>query len=135
MKKIIMISIAVAAALVLSFCFTGCSKYVSSYNAIGVVTTNSSDSSSIGFVSLDGTRVLTLKCKDASTEKLKYSAKLKEGSAVVYYDAGDGKKELFTIRAGEEVSSEIDGLKKGKVYIIIETKEKCGEGDFRFDIV
>ena len=134
MRKALLIMVVTTMVLSL-FCFAGCDKYVSSYNALGIVTTNSSDSSSISFVSLEGTKVLTLKCKNASTEKLKYSAKLKEGSAVVYYDTGDGKKELFSVRAGEEISSEIDGLKKGKIYIVVETKEKCKEGDFRFDIV
>ena len=113
--------------------FAGCVKYSSHFSATTLVTTNTPSSSSMRFGSFEGERVLTLKCK-SEPKTLKYSAELKKGSAIVWIDFDGEKTELFSIDAGEKVEAEFEGLKKGKVYIIVQTKEKCSDGNFRFDL-
>lgn len=115
-------------------CMTGCAKYTSSWSASLYVHSNTSDSASMSFWTFTGTEVQTLKCKD-ETGTLKYSAKLEIGSATVYIDYDGEKKELFKIGAGEEIEDSFDGLKKGKIYVIVETDGKCEEGKFEFAIV
>ena len=68
-----------------------------------------------------------------SSGQLKASAKLGTGSAVVYYDDGE-KKELFSLGAGEELDSVFGPFANETVYIIVETSEKCQDGEFRFDM-
>ncbi len=107
----------------------GCSKYVSHYSAMMLVTEQSSKAGSINFSSFSGNKVFTLK----SDGHLNYSAKLEEGSATVYYD--DGKKvELFSIRGGEEIRPSSINVGSGTVYVIVQTNEKCKDGKFSFDV-
>ena len=115
-------------------CMTGCTKYTASWSASLYAHSNTSDSASMSFWTFTGTEVQTLKCKD-KTGTLKYSAKLEIGSATVYIDYDGEKKELFKIGAGEEIEDSFDGLKKGKIYVIVETDGKCEEGKFEFAIV
>ena len=69
-----------------------------------------------------------------SSKVIDYSAKLGTGSAKVWYDAGEGKTLLFEIGPGIEVEGQSADLPKGKVSIIVETTEKCGDGSFSFKI-
>ena len=115
-------------------CMTGCAKYTASWSASLYAHSNTSESASMSFWTFTGTEVQTLKCKD-KTGTLKYSAKLEIGSATVYIDYDGEKKELFKIGAGEEIEDSFDGLKKGKIYVIVETDGKCEEGKFEFVIV
>ena len=119
--------------LIGTLCLTGCAKYISSWSATMYVHSNTSHSTYMNFGTLNGTEVQTLKCKE-ETGTLKYSAKLDTGSATVYIDYDGEKKELFKIGAGEEIEDSFDGLKEGKVYIIVETDGKCEEGKFEFEI-
>ena len=130
MKKMIS---AVALGLALLFCLSGCGKYTSHYNATAFVHSNESDSAFMSFWKFEGRMVFRLKCKEAK-EQLSYTAKLKTGSATVYYDCGDGKTELCALDAGDETQASIDGLKPGTVYVIVEADGHCEEGDFHFDI-
>ena len=127
MKKIV----AFLLIFIIAFSFVGCGKYPSKYFAVGLVTTNTSRSVQMSFFSFEGTRTFTMKC--GSDHKLEYSAKLESGNSTVYYDQNGTKTELFSIGAGDEVSSSIN-LDAGTVYIIIETSEKCQNGSFLFDI-
>ena len=119
--------------LIGTLCLTGCAKYISSWSATMYVHSNTSHSTYMNFGTLNGTEVQTLKCKE-ETGTLKYSAKLDTGSATVYIDYDGEKKELFKIGAGEEIEDSFDGLKEGKIYIIVETDGKCEEGKFEFEI-
>ena len=115
-------------------CFVGCSKYMSHYSAIASVRTNSPGKGYLGFSSFQGTMVFSLKCKDGSARQMDYTAKLEDGSASVYYDCDGTKKLLFTIGSGESVSSSLEGLPVGKLYVIVETDGKCKEGRFDFEM-
>ena len=97
------------------------------------VHSNTSHSAYMNFGTLNGTEVQTLKCKE-ETGTLKYSAKLDTGNATVYIDYDGEKKELFKIGAGEEIEDSFDGLKEGKIYVIVETDGKCEEGKFEFEL-
>ena len=130
-KRIIVIGI--ISALILG-CFTGCSKYHSSWNASGFVHSNTSDNAFMSFWKFSGTMVHTLKCTDASKETLKYSGNLETGSLTVYYDDDGTKKTLFILKEGEEIDSKVEKLHEGTVYIIVETDGDCENGRLEFDI-
>ena len=115
-------------------CFVGCSKYMSHYSAIASVRTNSPGKGSLNFSSFNGSMVFHLKCKDGSARQMDYTAKLESGNASVYYDCDGTKKLLFTIGSGETVSSSLEGLPVGKLYVIVETDGKCKEGRFVFEM-
>lgn len=119
---------------VLLISVSGCSRYRSGYKAVGLVTSESSGNGFINFYLFDGTRVFKLENKKASEGQLIYSAKLEEGSAAVFYDAGGGKTELFAIYGGEETDAVFTLPGSGTVYVIIETQGKCQNGEFRFEI-
>lgn len=112
----------------------GCSSYTSHYSAIAHVRTNSSDSAMVSFHEFVGTDVFQLKCKSDQTAKIQYSGKLESGSLTVYYDCGGMKKELFSLQAGDEIEAFSEPLAAGKVYIIVETNEKCLDGVCSFTI-
>ena len=130
MKKMIA---AFALSMAFLFCLSACGKYHSHYSATAFVHSNESDHAFMNFWIFEGTMVFKLKCQDAD-EAIAYTAKLETGSATVYYDCGDGKKELCAVNAGDEVQSTLDGLTPGTVYIIVETDGECRTGDFQFDI-
>lgn len=109
---------------------TGCSKYPSHYNAVGFVHSNDSSSEFMDFHSFDGSISFKLK----AGEQLEYSGKLDIGSATVYYDCDGSKKELFEINSGEEVDSSVDTPGGGSLYIIVETGEKCEDGEMKFEV-
>ena len=137
MKKRIRIA---AAALLLVMCLTGCgirfldsiSKYVSSYSATMLVRTETSGSAWMSFSTFDGRMIFSL--RSGGSEAILASVKLESGSAMVYYDAGGTKTEWFTVAAGEEIEVSSGPLEKGTVYVIIESREKCREGRFGFDV-
>jgi len=129
-KSLLLIIMVLTAA---SICLTGCGKYISSWSATMYVHSNTSDSAYMDFSTFNGTEVQTLKCKE-ETGTLKYSASLGVGKAVIYIDYDGEKKELFSISGGENIEESFAGLKKGKVYIIVETEDKCEDGKFEFEI-
>ena len=110
----------------------GCSKYKSKYFAVCFAHSNTSGSAFMNFGEFDGTMVFTLKTKKDGA--IKYNAKLEKGSLTVYYDSEGTKEELFKLSAGESVSSSLENLPKGKVYIIVETDGNCKNGDLDFKV-
>lgn len=131
MKRIVLLLFALFFVV---FGLIGCSKYSSHYNAVGHVYSSDSDSARTSFMEFEGTEVFKLKCKSKNIAGITYSGKLEMGSATVYCDCGGTKTELFSIHSGEEVDSCYDYLPEDTVYIIIETSEKCQNGDFTFEI-
>ncbi len=124
--------LAVLMMMTIGFTLTGCSTYTSHGNGTMLVEHNDSDDAYFNFSTFDGTKVL--KIKASSGDKMKYTGALDKGNVTVYYDNGGGKKELFTIGAGENVDSSLEGLEKGEVNIIIETDGEASEGKFTFEI-
>ena len=133
MKKNMKILAAVIAVLCL-LCMTGCGKYVSSHSAMGFVHTNHAKDADMSFSSFSGSEVFKMQVDAEAGGQIKYSAKLESGAATVYYDTDGTKKELFSIKAGENVDDAGGELVKGTLYIIVETSESCGNGEFHFSI-
>ena len=125
--------LAVLMMMTLGFTLTGCSTYTSHGKGTMMIEHNDSDDAFYTFTTFDGTKVL--KIKASSGDKMKYTGALDKGNVTVYYDKGGGKKELFAVGAGESVESELEGLEKGDVNLIIETDGEASEGKFTFEIM
>ncbi len=123
-----------ALLLLCVFGLAGCSKYHSNYTAVGFVHSNTSGSAFMTFMDFSGTMALKLKNKNGSDGQIVYSGKIGTGDAAVYYDSGLGKKELFTLKGGDEVSSALPLTGNGTVYILVETQGLCENGNFHFDV-
>lgn len=129
MKKLFLLFL--AAVLIVSF--SGCGKYVSHYRAVGFAHSNESDSAFMSFYSFDGRMVFKLKNGNDADGRLKVSATLESGSAKVYADDGT-KTELCAVHAGDTIETTAALSGKGTVWVIVETSEKCMNGDFRFSV-
>ena len=107
-------------ALLLTLC--SCSKYKSSYMAIGLVRSQTSHSCETSFYSLQGQLVFKIKKSDSGKEgDISYSVSLEEGELCVYYDIYGTKQSLAHVEAGENISARGGYIEGGKtVYIFIE---------------
>ncbi|MBR2622750.1 MAG: hypothetical protein IKD15_00820 [Clostridia bacterium] len=107
---------------VLLFSFGACSKYKSSYKAIGLVRMNTSHSCEASFYSLEGRLVFKLKKTDVGSEGDIYcSVQVDEGEIRLYYDIYGVKQELAHVKAGETLTERRGYVEGGyTVYIIIE---------------
>lgn len=123
MKKVLIVAALMGLAL------TGCDKYKDSYEAVMLTESYNATSDIIGFYKFNGLKSIELKKVDDNA--LKYSASSKDGTVNVFYDNGDGKETLFTIKGGENVTSSFE-INAQKVYIIIETVGACESGSFEF---
>ena len=121
--------------LLLTFCLGGCSHYFSHYYAVGLVCSNASDSAWMSFVEFEGNKEFKLKCKSSNQAEIVYSGKIEAGSLTVYYDCGGTKAELFSLQAGEDIQSAGGYLPEDTIYIIVETSEKCRNGNLSFEVV
>ena len=133
MKKAVSILLLAVLLALPIFLLTGCGKYSSHWKAVGCVQSHTSKKASLSFMSFEGTMVYALKCKSDGA-KLSYSGQLEAGNLKVYCDNGSAKTELFSLNAGETVNAALEGLKKGTVYIIIETSGTCKEGSLKFEL-
>ena len=120
--------------LILSASLSGCVRYSSHYQAVGFVHSNESRSAFMSFYTFDGRMVFKLKCSDASSQQLRYTAKLESGTAVLSCDCGAGQQALCTVASGDEADAVFAPLREGTVYILVETDGKCQNGDFRFEL-
>lgn len=133
MKKFVLF---VAVCIMIAGNLTGCSvnKYTSHWNAVAFVHSNTSQKANMSFSSFEGTIVYKLNCKGEG-ETLHYSSTLESGSADVFYDNAGEKVLMFSVKGGSDADGLVSDLQKGKIYIIVETTEKCTEGQFKFEII
>ncbi|MBO4421999.1 MAG: hypothetical protein J5879_01065 [Clostridia bacterium] len=131
MKRTVLLMFAL---LLITVGSVGCSKYPSHYNAVGFVHSNDTGSAYMSFYEFDGNIAFKLKCKSEDQAGIKYSGKLEEGNITVYYDCGGTKEELFSIHSGEDIQSSGGYLPEDTIYIIVETSDKCRNGDLRFEV-
>lgn len=132
MKKALSLIPALIILLAMPFCLCGCGKYSSHYNAVGFVHSNESKSAFMNFYEFEGRMVFRL--KNTGGGRIDFSAKLESGDAVIYYDCGEGKKEMVSAHPSCDFKSSTPPLKSGTVYIIVETDGKCRNGGFNFEI-
>jgi hypothetical protein len=113
-------------ALILLVSLCSCSEYVSSYQALGLVRSQTSHSCEASFRSLKGKLVFKIKKPGSGTEgDIGYSVQVDEGELYLYYDMNGVKEELAHVKAGESVTSRGGYVEGGHtVYIIIEAAQK-----------
>ena len=125
-------------ALILSVVMLfSCGGYVNKYSATIMITSCQGDEASMEFDTFKGTYNFKLEGKNASDHALDCEASIAEGEMKVYIGV-DGEKELlFTIKGGESYNETItlddkyDNAKK--IYVILESTDKCKDGDFEFE--
>ena len=115
----------------------GCNGYVKSYAATVLITSCQGDEASMKFDSFKGTYNFKLKRDGAAENTLDLEARLAEGEMNIYIGV-DGEKELLrTVKAGEAYDEEItleDKYNNEKtIYVILESTDKCMNGDFEFE--
>lgn len=133
MKKQLFFALIITIVMLLLLPLSSCNKYTSNYNAVAFVHTNTKKNASMSFSSFEGTMVFKLKC-ESDDEKIKYSAKLENGSAKVFYDCNGTKIELFSVNSGDDISDIGGILQKGTVFIIVEMSGIVKDGSFNFKI-
>ncbi len=122
------------AVILLLLSLVSCSTYKSSYSATLLVRAEGGDHCEAHFGSLKGTLVLNAKVPADNDGTIHYDAELAEGEMSVYYDIGNGKELLFTLKGGEEADNRAGTVKKGdKVTIIIETAGTAKDGEIEID--
>jgi hypothetical protein len=125
-------------ALILIFVMLcGCDGYVKSYSATILMTSCQGDEASMEFDTFKGTYHFKLKREAAAEHTLDFEASLVEGDMNVYIGV-DGEKELLrTVKGGESYDETIildDKYDNEKtIYIILESVDKCVDGDFEFE--
>ena len=114
-----------------------CTGYVKSYSATILLTSSHGDEASMEFGTFRGTYHFKLKRDGAAALTLDFEASLAQGQMNVYIGV-DGKKELLrTVKGGESYDETITLDDKydneNTIYIILETPDKCVDGDFEFE--
>ena len=124
MKKLL--SLILLLSLALSLC--SCSKYISSYSAIGLVRSSDSHSCEASFHKLNGTLVFKVRKTDAAEGDVSYSIKADEGEIRILYDLYGEKRELAYAKAGEILTGRGGYVEAGQdIYIIIEATDAKGK--------
>ena len=117
--------------------FCACGGYVKSYAATMLITSCWGDEASMKFDSFRGTYYFKLKRDDAAEHALDLEAALAEGEINIYIGVNGEKELLRTVKGGESYNETIvldDKYDNEKtVYVILESTEKCGDGDFEFE--
>ena len=133
MKKFVSAIIATV-TLVLCFTLAACgNKYVSRYNAMLMVRSNTSDKASVSFENFSGTYVMHLKNNSADEVFISYEAMLREGNIKVFYDFNDEKLNLFEIETDGSVDGKTETITGNQtIYIVIESDGKSSGGSFSF---
>ena len=133
MKKI---SIALALIFTLVM-LCSCNVYVKGYSATILITSSQGDEASMEFYTFNGTYDLKLKRDDVAKNTLDFEASLAEGEINVYIGV-DGEKELLrTVKGGdfydETIKLDEKYANEKTIYIILESTDKCKDGDFEFE--
>ena len=125
-------------ALILSLVMLcSCEGYVNSYSATVLITSSQKDEASMEFDTFKGTYNFKLRRDGVPQHTLDIEASLDEGEINIYIGVGGEKELLRTIKGGEFYDETIildnkyDNEKT--VYVILESKEKCVDGDFEFE--
>lgn len=114
-------------AILLSLClftFAGCTRYISSYSAVGFVRSTKENCGEMSFKKFKGRYVFKLKANiDGSEGCVAYNAVVTEGDGfTVYYDAFGLKEKLFDIGSNDSATARGGYIERGRIiYIIVES--------------
>ena len=119
------------------FMLCSCGRYVKSYSATILITSCQGNEASMEFDTFKGTNNFKLRRDGIAEHTLDFEASLAEGEMNVYIGV-DGEKELLLIVKGGESYDETITLddkydNEKTIYIILETIDKCVDGDFEFE--
>ena len=133
MKKFCFILILIFALVMLC----SCGGYVKSYSATILITSCHGDEASMEFDTFKGTYNFKLRRDDDADHTLNLEASLAEGEMNIYIGV-DGEKELLrTVKGGESCNETITLDNKydneKTIYVILESVDKCADGDFEFE--
>ena len=124
--------------LILAFVmFCGCDGYVNNYSATFLITSCYGDEANMEFSTFKGTYKFKLRRDGVAEHTLDLDASLSEGEMNVYIGV-DGEKELLrTVKGGESCDETITLDEKydneKTIHIILESTDKCVNGDFEFE--
>ena len=115
----------------------GCSGYVKNYSATILITSCHGDEASMEFDTFSGTYNFKLKRDGVAEHTLDIEATLDEGEMKVYIGV-DGEKELLRIIKGGKSYDETIILNdkydnEKTIYVVLESTDKCINGDFEFE--
>ena len=133
MKKVCFVLVLILTFFVLC----SCGGYVKSYSATILITSCQGNEASMEFDTFKGTNNFKLRRDGIAEHTLDFEASLAEGEMNVYIGV-DGEKELLrTVKGGETydetvtLDAKYDNEKT--VYVILESTDKCVDGDFEFE--
>ena len=114
-----------------------CGGYVKNYSATILITSCQGDKASMEFDTFNGTYNFKLRRDNMAEYTLDYEASLAEGEMNIYIGV-DGEKDLLrTVKGGEFCDETItldDKYDNEKtIYVILESVDKCVDGDFEFE--
>lgn len=132
MKKAVFVLVLLFSLLMLC----SCTAYDKSYWATILITSNHGNEASMRFDTFKGTNNFKLKRDDISENTLELEASLAEGEMHIFVGV-DGEKELLLTVQGGEAYDETIALdekydNEKAIYIILESTDKCADGDFEF---
>ena len=119
------------------FMLCSCEGYVKSYSATILITSDHGDEASMKFDTFKGTYNFKLKRDGNAEHTLDFESSLAEGEMNVYIGVNGEKELLRTVKGGESFDEAItldDKYDNEKtIYIILESIDKCVDGDFEFE--
>ena len=119
------------------FMLCSCGGYVKNYSATILITSCQGDEASMAFDTFNGTYHFKLRRDGAAAHTVDCETSLSAGEINIYIGV-DGEKELLrTVKGGESYNETItldDKYDNEKsIYIILESADKCVDGDFKFE--
>ena len=113
-----------------------CGEYVNNYSATILITSCHDDEASMKFDTFKGTYNFKLKRNGDVEHTLDLDADLAQGEINIYVGINGEKDLLRTIKGGESYDETITLDSKYNnekaIYVIIESTDKCADGDFKF---
>ncbi|MBQ3792170.1 MAG: hypothetical protein II797_03600 [Clostridia bacterium] len=132
MKKILFVLTVLF--LLLSLFLSACVPYTSSYSAVGFVHSQYDKNASMSFYEFTGKMVFTLNWNEEETGTVRCDMTLEEGDVTVFLGDGQTETELVRVRSGDDFTVDAGTLKKGPVYLIVQTNGKSANGSFVFTL-
>ena len=133
MKKVCLIFVLILTLVILC----GCGGYVKSYSATILITSCHGDEASMEFESFKGNYNFKLRRDGAAEHTLDLEASLDVGEMNIYIGVNGEKELLRTVKGGESYDETItldDKYDNEKtIYVILESTDKCVDGDFEFE--